>query len=367
MKQSLCFVGVLALLACQTDPEPEVEDDRGFLGPVTELGPHAVGTVEGQFVDSVGVSIPVQVWYPSADSDGTPVSYDGLYPGESWESAQAVCDTPHPVVMFSHGNTGIRWQSAFLMHFLSSHGFVVAAMDHVTNTFVDQNNSRFPNHVLDRPRHVRESFDWLVAESQTSDALLKGCVDETAGYAVMGHSFGGYTAYVTSGATISVADIQAGCDAGSAGACTILDLWFADHPGTDVIDLSDDRVWAAVTLAPWDAGGVISDGMSDIFAETLTLTGTLDDITPLSMVDGLVQALGDTPSAYGQLVDAGHFSFSPMACQFMSGNGCGEDYLSIDAVKDLTNQSATSFLGSVLDWEGAAEQFPVVSDDLIWD
>ena len=365
MRVQLCLSLFLSMVACQK--EIEEPDEVVTLGSVTSKGAFAVGTFEDAFVDSTGVEIPVQAWYPTQDQEGIAVTYDDIYPGESWEFSQPSCEQIRPVVMFSHGNSGIRWQTAFLMDFLASHGFVVVGMDHVTNTFLDQDYSKFSNHVLQRPRNVRESFDWLVGQSDDAESPLAGCVSEEAGYAVMGHSFGGYTTYVTAGATLSIASLESYCDNGGSAACEILSLWREDHPDSTEIDLGDDRVWAAIGLAPWDAYGILGGGMSVLDVEVLTLTGVEDETTPVAMVDGIVEGMGTHPNAYGKMIDTGHFSFSPIACQAMTGDGCGDAYLDLETVKDLTNQSVTSFLGRALGWQGAAEQFPVESEYLLWE
>jgi len=213
------------------------------------------------------------------------------------------------------------------MDFLSSHGFVVAAMDHVTNTFLDQSYEKFPQHILQRPRNVRESFDWLVSESNRVDSLLSGCVAEEEGYAVIGHSFGGYTAYVTAGAPLSKDVLDLGCADGQTAACEVLSLWEDENPGSDDIQLGDSRVWAAAGLAPWDAYALLGVGMAELSVPVLTLTGIEDETTPLTMVQGLVDAMDTVPNDFGKMKGVGHFSFSPIACQTMSGDGCGEGYL----------------------------------------
>ena len=68
MKNSVVFGFVWLLSACQGG---EVEEPIHVLGPVTEMGPHAVGTREADFVDGEGDFIPVQTWYPTADTTGT--------------------------------------------------------------------------------------------------------------------------------------------------------------------------------------------------------------------------------------------------------------------------------------------------------
>ena len=44
---------------------------------------------------------------------------------------------PHPLIVFSHGNSGFRRQSTFLTTHLASRGFVVAAPDHTGNTLFE--------------------------------------------------------------------------------------------------------------------------------------------------------------------------------------------------------------------------------------
>ena len=62
-------------------------------------------------------------------------------------------------------------------------------LDHVGNTFLDNDESRKPELIIRRPLDLSDSFDWLMEEEQ-----CQGCFDPEAGFAVIGHSFGGYTA-----------------------------------------------------------------------------------------------------------------------------------------------------------------------------
>jgi predicted dienelactone hydrolase len=355
----------MVLSGCQsTEPEDTaVVEER----PLDEVGPFNVGTRRESFLSKDGYDIPLQIWYPTADAEGSEVFYDSVFPGESWDLASPDCSSARPVLMFSHGNTGIRWQSAFLMHWLAGHGFVVAAPDHVTNTFADQDGSKFGEHVLRRPVDIIESFDWLV-DASVSGGTMDGCIVEEDGYAVMGHSFGGYTSFVVSGATLQLNDVEALCDYGYAYACDFKDTWVAENPDSKQVNLGDDRVWATGALAPWDAGGVLNQGMEALTNPSLVLTGVQDTTTPLSMVSGLVDAVGeDNVVHYGKLAETGHFSFSPVACQLLSGDGCGDAYLDLEEVKALTNVSTLGFLAVELEWPGASDYFPVQSEYLSWE
>ena len=224
-----------------------------------------------------GETITTQVWFPTSDSMGETVKYEGILDGQSLLDAGPNCDEVRPVVVFSHGNGGVRWQSAFNMHFLATHGFVVVAMDHIYNTFRDLDREKFLEHVLQRPRDVRDTFDWLLSKSLEPDHALSGCIQPDAGYAVMGHSFGGYTSFMSAGATVDTAVLATACDDGEEGACQLVENWAAQSDAP-LIDVSDDRVWAAVTWSPWHAAGILSDGMADVRVPSLTITGTLDEL-----------------------------------------------------------------------------------------
>ena len=220
----------------------------------SQPGAYAVGTMNAEITGSTGIEFTVQVWYP-ADAPGSElVVYDSLYPGEAYTDTIPSCGESRPVLLFSHGYGGIRWQSSFLVEFLASHGYVVVAPDHTNNTFLDNNNSQFEAVLFRRPQDIIDSFNWAVSQSEDASSSLAGCIDGAAGYAVSGHSFGGYTAYAIAGATLY--DQQGGA-----------------------MDLSDDRAWAVVPLAPWDAYVLTSGSTATVDVPVMCLSGTLDETT----------------------------------------------------------------------------------------
>ena len=93
-----------------------------------EWGPWSVGTEQGE-VDGPEGALTAQFWFPSEDPQGDPESYDGLLEGVASEGLAPACDSPRPVMVFSHGLGGVRWQSPFFVEHLASHGFVVVAVD----------------------------------------------------------------------------------------------------------------------------------------------------------------------------------------------------------------------------------------------
>ncbi|MFT4978869.1 MAG: putative dienelactone hydrolase [Myxococcota bacterium] len=336
----------LALIGCG-DKDTDTADTgaNAELADYSTAGEHTPTTLESSITATSGVSLTVQAWYPSdATGSGDPITYDDFYLGGAYEGLAAACDSPRPVVVFSHGYGGIRWQTSFFMEHLASHGYVVAAPDHTYNTIFDNDDKRFLEVLDRRPVDLQDTFDWLIAQSDDTSSPLFGCVDAAAGYAVSGHSFGGYTAYATAGATVNLPE------GGTAA------------PG-------DSRVWAALPMAPWNVSGALTDGTADITVPVMTLSGTLDTTTPWSMVTALHGALTTTPRYLGEFPDAGHDSFAPVSCTAFpnGGDGCGDEFIDLTLFAELVNTAGLSFFESSRGVAGAIEQLPYDSAELLWE
>jgi predicted dienelactone hydrolase len=108
-----------------------------------------------------------------------------------------------PLIVFSHGNGGIRMQSIFLTEHLASHGYVVVAPDHTGNAavaclpegIVTINERSSVAAVGDRPDDVSFLIDEMTRQNADPKSLLHNGLDlDRVG--VSGHSFGGVTATI---------------------------------------------------------------------------------------------------------------------------------------------------------------------------
>lgn len=174
-------------------------DREGFSGS----GPHpfGVGRLEAQLTRPATASpgaprtLDLLVWYPSDD----PTLPDHPVLGGALGAPLASGAASLPVVLFSHGNCGVAFQSTFLTVELARAGFVVVAMSHTGNTALDPGCNDLPNvavALVERPDDVIATLDWLLARAADPGSLLHGAVDP-ARVAVAGHSFGGQTTYRT--------------------------------------------------------------------------------------------------------------------------------------------------------------------------
>lgn len=165
--------------------------------------------------------MPVELWYPADDAyagaDLDPERRDRfrMMPGVPVTPQAAVRDVAArpsgerwPLVVFSHGLGGHRRQSTFLCTHLASHGYVVAAPDHVGTTFLDAIGVFTGEGRTDRGAAMHRWVEGGIAVRPGDaiaviDALLGGAVATVAGridaarIGMCGHSFGGWTTLTT--------------------------------------------------------------------------------------------------------------------------------------------------------------------------
>ncbi len=348
----------LVLSGCPTD-EPEPDPQEPTFHPPDAPGPFAAGTDDHQLVSRDGLTLPVQVWFPAEPREDDPYRYDDLLDAGVPDHAVPACAAPHPAIVFTHGNSGIRYQTYSVMEFLATHGYVVAAPDHVHNTFLDHDQDLWAWLALRRPHDVADTFDWLAAEADDPASPYHGCLDPAAGYAVIGHSFGGFTTFAVAGAPLDLSVLAAWCAGSDEEGCEYVDAWLDAHPGETISDRSDPRTWAGV---PWEPAWheVFGDGLAEIGVPMLVVGGDRDTLTPWeSAVVPTYEGLVTTPRALARLEDAGHYSLTDM-CGILPGefNGCGDDFRPPEEVLETTRTLTLAFLQWVQGQDEAADWLP---------
>ncbi|MFT6231979.1 MAG: putative dienelactone hydrolase [Myxococcota bacterium] len=347
----MSIIVALFLVACGSS---ELELPTGV---PDEIGPLAIGTLEDEV--SGDTDLPLQVWYPTLTT-GQPrfVFAASAELGTAQADVAPICETPRPVVMFSHGNGGVRYQSVFLMEHLASNGFIVAAPDHVGNTLFDGEGSPRGEIAVRRPQDITRSFDRLVARSADEADPLAGCVDTDAGYAMVGHSFGGWTTLVLSGAEPDLDALATHCETDGDFLCALTDAW--DGPTNAA---ADSRIWAAIPIAPvgFTSLGV---GLQAVAVPTLVIGGFEDTLTEWDVEVGpIYDRLTTEPRGLAGLERTGHYAFTNFCFDGLFPN-CGGDILPLTDVYRITNGLALSWLRQVLAVDGVV--LPPADAEVTW-
>lgn len=348
------------LVACGPEVEPEPEPEPAplevpWVDP-GEPGPFAPGVTWLKVDDPRGRTLDVEVWYPAAPPDGdAPDPYPELpiTIGAYRDAPPVTGYGPRPLLAFSHGFGGIRYQSASLMEHLASHGYVVVAPDHEGTILLYIDWDDMDRHILERPDDVRHAVDEVLRLSEANHPLLGGLV-EGERYVVLGHSFGAVTSLALGGAE---PDFQAVTDL-----CAVEDLQGCNYlPEFDESDLQaghgtvDERIDAmvAMSVGGWYAYGEDGANLADT-VPSLVLAGDNDDVLGFETEQRPTWERLGTPSDLGVLYSGGHYgAFSDMCTLLPFFEDCAgpeQGYLDAQVGQAITAHLVTAWIGAR--WRG---------------
>lgn len=317
------------------------------------FGPYAVGVrtviVEdpSRMKDGKPRQLVTEVWYPATEDvrGQAGVTYDikTMLSDEQKERVKefdvplletiAVRDAApfdseekYPLIVFSHGQGGIRWQSTFYTVTLASHGYVVVSPDHPGNTLDyllrDELSSTLDG-IENRPKDAIALIDTFTA--LPTDHFLAGRIDaEMIG--VTGHSFGAITSFRTT--------------------------------------MFDERVKAIVPQTPgFTDAALIEYPDYQVEIPVLVQASKLDNTLPWEENIPYTRTRISGPHVYFDLKTGGHFTYSDL-CRFdleamapslgfgevseVIGDGCGGEAPDADVALPLINQFAIGFFNGVL-------------------
>jgi predicted dienelactone hydrolase len=343
----------LTLLACRPlsdtgDSAPAAEPPPGWVAPDAR-GPYEAGVETFEYTDPRGKEMVIEVWYPALPDEGDEPAPYPLLPITREAYREAPADTrgaPYPLIAFSHGYSGIRYQSIFLTEVLAQHGFVVVAPDHPNNTLFDVDDSMVGEVMAERPDDVRYAVDELLALATGGHERLGGMVDPAAGYGVMGHSFGAITSMILVGAELNGQSMVDYCATRGGWLCSLVED--VDPALLSAEIEPDERAHWPVAMSPglWYAFGSQGEGLAPV-DEILMLGGTLDDIFDHDEHIHPTYGYASGPKALGTLEGAGHFAFSDV-CEvaYLFLPECdteGEGYIEIGQAHAITQVLVTAW------------------------
>ena len=245
------------------------------------------------------------LWYPAETSDAPPLTWS-----EYFAPANVVRDAPprggrRPTILFSHGTGGSSWQLGWLAERLVAAGFVALAVDHHGNNERDPYLPEGFICIWERPRDLSYALDALSGE---------GLIDPSR-VGAAGFSLGGYTAAALLGARIDAARFRGLLNEGidpeqlpefpdllDALRTRLGAADFAALPDRATVAVGDDRVRAALLLAPAIGPFLSRESLAAITRPVAVYWGAADTVAPPAE-NGEVYAR-TIPSATGASVGA---------------------------------------------------------------
>ena len=270
-------------------------------------GMHVVGYRSFTTTGAQQQPLTLRAWYPARRPDNerpatitytAPNKFDEqITPGKEITSVgQALpdaqpeqTDEPYPLVVFSHGYALSPIVYSTLVEHYASQGYIVLAPEH--NETFDQSLTGFWKALIDRPVDIHRTIDY--AELLTKPgALMAGLIDMD-NIAVVGHSYGGYTALAAGGARFDFAAYKTRC--ATLTADNPLNF-FCDPVVPKEADMAtraglpstpsglwpsfgDPRVKAVISMAG-DAYLFDQRGLAELKVPVMAMGGTVDEGTP---------------------------------------------------------------------------------------
>ena len=283
-----------------TEPPTTTIDPAEAANAFAEVGDYPVGVTTLQLAKGP----LVEVWYPAVEGttgtdsydtrDYTPPAIKALLTGDaeatySYAAGRDadVADGAFPVVLFSHGFTGIRMQSSFLTSHLASHGMIVVSPEHPSRDLTNVLGGTASGDRADSVDDLLQSLDLITAAGADATSRFNGHVDAER-VAALGHSAGG---------------------------------------GTIVGAAKDPRIDTYVSMA---SGVQLGNGDANSTTTTdpaslpdkpsFFLGGTVDAVVPLETVTRKAFETVPSPSLLWAITGVGHNGFDDF-CTFGNGKG----------------------------------------------
>jgi predicted dienelactone hydrolase len=310
----------LALLACSSPAFADRSEAQhalpttGLRGDAPSLGkrgPHVAGTVAVRIPSAVR-DIDAWVWYPAEGEATTPGSMTytvklrlphptlkeaPILGNARHDAIPARRGAPWPVIVFSHGfPLNAPWYADLTEH-LATHGFVVIAPEH-EDDLRDEQWSGLADAVIDRTQDVSAAIDWV--EAQSAGPSARQGLWDPARIAVVGHSWGGYTALAMGGARLDFHDLRKRCEGTPPGSskelvCRALLPRIVDLVTRAGLEAEPAGLWPAVHDRRVDASVSIAGdaypfgprGLAHVRVPVMLAGGTADSGTPFDWGTGM--------------------------------------------------------------------------------
>lgn len=273
----------------------------------SEKSPRVVGMVTRKFVDATrrnwqGTGPRPEmtfVWYPAAPGSeartdwGDPAMRPLFAPiAVAPEAVLSSESQKYPLVLLSHGHTGVALELMWLGQYLASRGYIVAAVDHHGDSMAE--GQVLAQGFLLRGERARDLSD--IIDKLLADPAFGAHIDATR-IGAAGHSSGGETVIALAGGKFDGKHLQEFCDAHSsdltcqpreailASLAKLEELKKTDSVVQEAVSreansVQDQRIKGVFAMAPAVGEAYTKEGLKPIHIPVHILVGEKDRVTP---------------------------------------------------------------------------------------
>lgn len=224
--------------------------------------------------------IIIALWYPTEEME-QPVSY-WSWKGNAAHKAE-IKYGKYPLLLFSHGFDGSRFNQAYLAEFMARNGYMVAAIEHCDEPGLQN--------LINRSRNISKVLDFILTEPS-----IKNSIDSNK-IGVVGHYLGGFTALTL--------------------ARGMPDFSKYPYPSLDKFkkidnNFYDNRIKAIAILAPGFIQMFDKNSLTKVDIPVLVIEAEKDEVIDSSSISTLKDNLPNLHE-YFILKGAGHYAFLPIS------------------------------------------------------
>jgi predicted dienelactone hydrolase len=274
----------------------------------------AVGSQQLSVPDPQGKPLSVAVWFPTV---GIPIPVVfGPYQ-QMVVPAATISGAGLPLVLISHGTNGSDASHYDTALALASEGFVVVALTHSGDNYLDRSYAGNEKDLTDRPRQVRAVVLTYMLKTWTPHDHL-----DPARIGMLGFSLGGFTTLVTSGAVPDVSRLRQLCDKRpTAPECLFIKQRNGNQLSPPILApawVHDRRVKAAVVAAPAVSYLFGPGSLNSVKIPIQLWRAANDDQVPDEWNTALLRSELPTSPEEHVVAGAGHFAFLPPCSQALA-------------------------------------------------
>lgn len=329
--------------------------------PLAVRGSYNVGVKTLQLTDAGrSRTFALEVWYPSSEPDAS-ITYNSIIgetpvkiTGRAKRDAAPIAEK-FPLIVASHGQPGIRFQSAYLMEQLASKGFVVASLEHTGSTYTDLTQQDYVTSLVYRPQDILFAMDKVPKRISSADGNTIG---------LLGYSYGGYSVINAAGAGLDGEAFGEYCrTSADKGPCFALPFFedLEQARGINVIQ-ADPRIKAVFVMAPYGQPWLGEKALANLKVPFFVAVGENDDVAVYER-DGLeyFRRAGSENKYLLTLEKAQHNLFVACPEELRSNwtdfERCSEPVWNHERAHDIVKHFASAFFGQYLRADSSAGEF----------